>query len=257
MMDNQFHEFRYVIHLKDYDEGVFFFREVLGLQPNYTWSIVPDNQGYRFYMGRGRMEIVCYPFGPRQGSGEISAECRDLALCMERMLDEMPDVKILRRSSTEVVIEGMNRSRIRLFQGDRNQEAGGVIEKTNMFTGDFTGILYEPDLTSAASFYRDYIGLPVIEERSSEGSVTFDAGDAYLEIREGGDGMGPSMIALEAESVNRLHEKLCRDERYREVFVLHDTDFDARRFFQILDPGGNVVEFYSYLYKVREEILLH
>ena len=65
-MNNHFHEFRYILHLKDYGDGVFFYREVLGLQPNYNWAIVPDNRGYRFYMGTGRPEIVQYPF-PRTG----------------------------------------------------------------------------------------------------------------------------------------------------------------------------------------------
>lgn len=48
-MNITFHECRYILHLKDYDSGVFFYREVLGLQPNYNWSIVPDQKGYRFY----------------------------------------------------------------------------------------------------------------------------------------------------------------------------------------------------------------
>ena len=66
-MNITFHECRYILHLKDYDSGVFFYREVLGLQPNYNWSIVPDQKGYRFYMGSGRLEITQIPFTPRQG----------------------------------------------------------------------------------------------------------------------------------------------------------------------------------------------
>ena len=57
-MNITFHECRYILHLKDYDSGVFFYREVLGLQPNYNWSIVPDQKGYRFYMGSGRLGIM-------------------------------------------------------------------------------------------------------------------------------------------------------------------------------------------------------
>ena len=60
-MNITFHECRYILHLKDYDSGVFFYREVLGLQPNYNWSIVPDQKGYRFYMGSGRLEITQIP----------------------------------------------------------------------------------------------------------------------------------------------------------------------------------------------------
>ena len=43
-MNITFRECRYILHLKDYDSGVFFYREVLGLQPNYNWSIVPDQK---------------------------------------------------------------------------------------------------------------------------------------------------------------------------------------------------------------------
>lgn len=70
-MNITFHECRYILHLKDYDSGVFFYREVLGLQPNYNWSIVPDQKGYRFYMGSGRLEITQIPFTPRQGHSEF------------------------------------------------------------------------------------------------------------------------------------------------------------------------------------------
>ena len=72
-MNITFHECRYILHLKDYDSGVFFYREVLGLQPNYNWSIVPDRKGYRFYMGSGRLEITQIPFAPRQGRSEFLA----------------------------------------------------------------------------------------------------------------------------------------------------------------------------------------
>lgn len=254
-MENRFHECRYVMHIEDYDAGVYFFREVLGLQPNYTWSIVPDNQGYRFYMGQGRPEIVKYPFAPKQGSGEIIAECRDLKLTMERMLEELPDVKILSHTEAEVVVEETNGNVIHLVQGECG-EISGVIDKTNMFTGAFTGVFYEDDLAQARSFYQDWIGLELLEE--AQDRCVFKAGDACLELRaKNGRQAGPSMIALEADSVNKMHDRLSTDERYKEVFVLHDTDYDARRFFQILDPSGNVVEFYAYLRNVREEILLH
>ena len=79
-MNITFHECRYILHLKDYDSGVFFYREVLGLQPNYNWSIVPDQKGYRFYMGSGRLEITQIPFTPRQGHSEFLAQCSDHVL---------------------------------------------------------------------------------------------------------------------------------------------------------------------------------
>lgn len=79
-MNITFHECRYILHLKDYDSGVFFYREVLGLQPNYNWSIVPDQKGYRFYMGSGRLEITQIPFTPRQGHSEFLASA-PICLC--------------------------------------------------------------------------------------------------------------------------------------------------------------------------------
>ena len=260
-MKNRFHEFRYIMHLKHYDEGVFFFREVLGLQPNYNWAIVPDNKGYRFYMGSGRIEIVQYPFVPVQGRGEFAAECRNLRLCRERIFEEMPDVKKIREGGDFLVLEDDNGNVMTLTQGEGDLSVSGPVEKTNMFTGGFTGILYEDDLTEAETFYRDLIGLPVLSGDASEGRIVLSAGNARLELRpretEAASAMGPSMIGLEAYSVNQIYDRLSVDGRYREAGPLRDTDFDARRLFQIYDPGGNVVELYAYLKNVREEILLH
>ena len=255
-MKNNFHEFRCVMHLDQYDDGVFFYREVLGLQPNYTWSIVPDNFGYRLYMGSGRIELVKYPFTPAQGKSEFKAECRDLKLCLARMREEMPNLNVLEENDQVVTVVDSNGNVVHLYQGEAGEASSAVIDKTNMFTGSFTAVLYEDDLAEAKSFYADYIGLPLLSETAE--SCLFQAGDALVELKaKNGAAMGPSMIALEADSVNKMHDKLKDSEKYREVFVLHDTDFDERRFFQILDPSGNVVEFYAYLRNVREEILLH
>ena len=74
------------------------------LQPNYNWSIVPDQKGYRFYMGSGRLEITQIPFTPRQGHSEFLAQCSDLSLCMERILEEMPHIEILSQDARQVTL---------------------------------------------------------------------------------------------------------------------------------------------------------
>lgn len=257
-MNNHFHEFRYILHLKDYDDGVFFYREVLGLQPNYNWAIVPDNRGYRFYMGTGRPEIVQYPFPHRQGTGEFSAECRDVPLCLERILEECPDVELLKETAAEVSLKDSNGNLIHIVQQEGDCRASGPIEKENMFTGRFTGILYEKDLQAAVDFYCGWIGLECLSGGPETGSCLLQAGDALLELRQADTAFtGPAMIALEADSVNQIHDRMEGDSRLRMATVLHDTDFDARRLFRILDPSDNVVEFYAYLRNVREELLLH
>lgn len=255
-MKTAFHEYRYILHLKNYDAGVFFYREVLGLQPNYNWSIVPAQKGYRFYMGGGRLEIVQYPFEPVQGRGEFRADCVDLNLCVERMLSEMPDVELLERDELHVSLRDPDGNIVHLMQGDGERTAGAV-DKTNMFTGGFTGILYEKDLERAKDFYCRQIGLELLQEEKD--LCLLRAGDACLELRAMTEGaeMGPSMVAFEADSVNKLYDRLSAASGYREAGVLHDTDFDARRLFQVYDPSGNVVEIYAYLRNVREEILLH
>ena len=254
-MKNDFHEFRYVMHVDRYDESVFFYREVLGLQPNYTWAIVPNNNGYRLYMGNGRIEMAQYAFEPKQGRSEFKAECCDLKLCLSRMREEMPDLAVVEETDEQVTVLDPNGNIAHLYQS--KAAATGEVDKTNMFAGEFTAILYANDLAEAKSFYAEYLGLPLLSEGAD--SCLFRAGDALVEIKanDPADPMGPSMIALEADSVNRMHDRLKDDARYREAFVLHDTDFDERRFFQILDPSGNVVEFYAYLRNVRTEILLH
>lgn len=258
-MKNSFHECRYILHLKDYDAGVFFYREVLGLQPNYNWSIVPNQKGYRFYMGNGRIEITQYPFEPKQGKSEFSAECLNLELCMERIFDEMPDIEIIEKAGGHVSLKDTNGNIIHLMQYSGENVATGPVDKTNMFAGNFTGILYEDDLEKAKEFYCELIGLDMICKH--ENAYLLKAGDAYLEIRQKRQGesadMGPSMIALEADSVNKLYDTLSARDDYQEAGILRDTDFDARRLFQVFDPSGNVVEIYAYLRNIREEILMH
>lgn len=255
-MNITFHECRYILHLKDYDSGVFFYREVLGLQPNYNWSIVPDRKGYRFYMGSGRLEITQIPFAPRQGRSEFLAQCIDLPLCMERILEEMPDIDILSRDARQVTLRDSGGNLIHLLQGD-SAACGGDVDKTDMFTGTFTGVFYEDDLSAAREFYCEQLGLPLLEEQAD--SLLLQAGDAHLLLRRrtADCAMGPSMIGLEASSVNKLYDRFSSRPDYREAGVLRDTDFDARRLFQMYDPSGNVVEIYAYLRNVREEILMH
>ncbi len=163
-MNITFHECRYILHLKDYDSGVFFYREVLGLQPNYNWSIVPDQKGYRFYMGSGRLEITQIPFTPQQGHSEFLAQCSDLPLCMERILEEMPHIEILSQDARQVTLRDTEGNLVHLLQDD-SPCSGGDVDKTDMFTGTFTGVLYEDDLAAAQSFYCDRLGLPLLGRR--------------------------------------------------------------------------------------------
>ena len=256
-MKIRFHEYRHILHFHQYEEGVFFYREVLGLQPNYNWAIVPQQKGYRFYMGTGRLEIVQYPFSPAQGRGEFKADCVDLNLCMERILSEAPDTEILERGAALVTLRDPDGNIVHLTQEKHMRRTEAPVDKTNMCGGNFTSILYEKDLEQAKNFYCGQIGLELLQ--SGRDMCLLQAGDAWLELRKMTEEteMGPSMVAFEADSVNKLYDRLSADAAYREAGVLHDTDFDARRLFQLYDPSGNVVEIYAYLRNVREEILLH
>ena len=231
-MNITFHECRYILHLKDYDSGVFFYREVLGLQPNYNWSIVPDQKGYRFYMGSGRLEITQIPFTPRQGHSEFLAQCSDLPLCMERILEEMSHIEILSQNARQVTLRDTEGNLVHLLQDDSSC-SGGDVDKTDMFTGTFTGVLYEDDLAAAQSFYCDRLGLPLLERQAD--ALLLQAGDAQLLLRRrpAGCTLGPSMIGLEASSVNKLYDRFSQSPDYKEAGVLRDTDFDARRLFQM------------------------
>ena len=251
-----FHEFRFILHLKDYDSGVFFYREVLGLQPNYNWAIVPDQKGYRFYTGNGRLEITQIPFLPKQGVSEFMAECVDLSLCMERIREELPDVDILSQTEGQVTLRDSGGNVVHLLQSAESTD-GADVDKTDMFSGQFTGVLYQDDLSAAEDFYCAQLGLPLLQRRQD--ALLVQAGDAHLLLLRRPDGctMGPSMVGLEASSVNKQYDRLSKRTDYREAGVLRDTDFDARRLFQLYDPSNNVVEIYAYLRNVREEILMH
>ena len=126
-----------------------------------------------------------------------------------------------------------------------------------IYDGTFTGVLYEDDLAAAQSFYCDRLGLPLLGRQAD--ALLLQAGDAQLLLRRrpAGCTLGPSMIGLEASSVNKLYDRFSQSPDYKEAGVLRDTDFDARRLFQMYDPSGNVVEIYAYLRNVREEILMH
>ena len=126
-----------------------------------------------------------------------------------------------------------------------------------VYDGTFTGVLYEDDLAAAQSFYCDRLGLPLLEQQAD--ALLLQAGDAQLLLRRrpAGCTLGPSMIGLEASSVNKLYDRFSQSPDYKEAGVLRDMDFDARRLFQMYDPSGNVVEIYAYLRNVREEILMH
>lgn len=107
-----------------------------------------------------------------------------------------------------------------------------------MFTGTFTGVFYEDDLSAAREFYCEQLGLPLLEEQAD--SLLLQAGDAQLLLRRrtADCAMGPSMIGLEASSVNKLYDRFSSRPDYREAGVLRDTDFDARRLFQMYDPAA-------------------
>lgn len=254
-MDNFFHEFRYILHLEDYDSGVFFYREVLGLQPNYNWAIIPDNKGYRFYLGTGKLEIVKYPFTPSTGKGEFWVECGNLDLCLKRIKKEMKNAQILSQTTLQAEIQDMNGNKIRLVQSYKDANTSPTIEKTNMFTGMFTGILYEDDLQEACDFYTKGLRIPLLQQDENE--AILQVGDSHLLLKKRKSKEGPSSIGIEAKSVNIMYDYLKNQNYYHEICMLHDTDFDARRLFQFYDPGKNVVEVYAYLRNIREEILMH
>ena len=98
-------------------------------------------------------------------------------------------------------------------------------------------VLYEDEFGGAQSFYCDRLGF-----RCWSGSrcAAASAGDAQLLLRRhpAGCTLGPSMIGLEASSVNKLYDRFSQSPDYKEAGVLRDTDFDARRLFQMYDPAA-------------------
>ena len=119
----------------------------------------------------------------------------DLPLCMERILEEMPHIEILSQDARQVTLRDTE-GNLRICCRTTAPAAAAMWDKTDMFTGAFTGVLYEDDLAAAQSFYCDRLGLPLLERQAD--ALLLQAGDAQLLLRRrpAGCTLGPSMIGL-------------------------------------------------------------
>ncbi len=64
----------------------------------------------------------------------------------------MPHIEILSQDARQVTLRDTEGNLVHLLQDD-SPCSGGDVDKTDMFTGTFTGVLYEDDLAAAQSFY--------------------------------------------------------------------------------------------------------
>lgn len=94
-----------------------------------------------------------------------------------------------------------------------------------------------PDLADALTFYRDRLGLPVVDgwSRAGERGAVLAAGSAFVELVSPGDAPGP--VAFEVGDVDAVHERMPSAD----VLVAPHRYPRGHRGFEVRGPAGATV----------------
>ncbi len=254
-------EFKVVLFVEDYDSAIFFYREAFGLLPNYTWFIVPDENGTRFYLGDGKLEVVRNPPPAKQGASCFLVQSTDVDGCFS-IMKTFPGITVVEppvdrpygmrsflvRDPAGNAIEVMQR----LADIGKNK---GEATREEIIDSELAQLFFLPNVEECNEFYAGLLGLPV-EDSWNEGpddrGYRYRAGKGYIELlsRPPIQPFGPGMVALEADNVDRCYDELAAKGASFHTDI-RDT-YDGRRIFRLLDPAGNIVEIYSYLEDIRD-----
>lgn len=250
---NEFNgELKVVFNVWDYNTALHYYREVIGLLPNYTWFINDTTCGTRFYMGNGKMEIVKRV--AVETVGALRAQCRDVDQCFARLNRYPGNVTI-----SALVDQDNERSftildpcgnLLNIYEPLPAIHDGTPLKKEELFEKAFCGLIYTRNLSEMVTFYRDVIGLVQRDEKSE---TCFAIGKNEIRLLSG-DLVIPSgkgMLAFEATNVDRVYKRFIGVGVH--IFQdLHDTFYGVRKFCT-QDPDGNMVEIYSNLLNIRDE----
>ena len=94
-----------------------------------------------------------------------------------------------------------------------------------------------PDLDTALAFYRDRLGLPVVDgwSRDGEEGAVLAAGSAFVELVSPGGVPGP--VAFEVADVDAVHARMASDD----VLVPPRRYPRGHRGFEVRGPAGATV----------------
>jgi catechol 2,3-dioxygenase-like lactoylglutathione lyase family enzyme len=244
-----FNDFRAVLFTENYDEELFFYRDALGLEPNYTWDVKGLNRGTRFYFCGAKLEIVSGPGPAAVGKSSVLAGSADVPGCYAAV-KAAPGVKIISGPSDtgegETFAFEDPAGNVITVNG---RVGGSKIEwgRKTFFDAPFGAFVSAADPEKSRAFYSGLLGL----KAETEG-LRFAAGRGFIELKAGKalPGRGASVIGLEALNVNAC----CRSLKNQGIPFLADLRdvYYGARLFQIQDPDGNVIEIYSWLENIRD-----
>ncbi len=254
-------EFKIVLYVEDYQPALFFYREALGLLPNYTWNIVPDDNGARFYLAGAKLELVCNQAPAPQGRTHFMVQSTDVDKCFS-IMSTFPDIAVVQPptdrpyGARSFVVQDPAGNLVEVMQyqedvGAAKQDA----EREDIFDKELTVLFYVKNLEKSRAFYEGLLGLEKLHDWDAgptDSGVRYKAGRGYVELltRKPPKALGPGMVSLEADNVNICFSAL----KKKNAPVLHDIRdvFSGQRLFRLTDPDGNVVEIYSELEDIRD-----
>lgn len=94
-----------------------------------------------------------------------------------------------------------------------------------------------PDLAEAMAFYRDRLGLPVVDawSRDGENGAVLAAGSAFVELVSPGGAAGP--VAFEVDDVDAVYERMPSAD----VLIAPHRYPRGHRGFEVRGPAGATV----------------
>lgn len=257
-------ELKVIYYTDDFQNMRFFYRETLGLQPEYNWDVNPDQYGIRFRMGNGRIELVETSFKQRPliefGPGAFYINTANVDACFD-LMRKMNSIKIA--DSLRNTVYGMRTFSVTDPYGNMAMVAQPLhaqdlprtlLSKEDMFKGDFRALLYTRNLPAMKAFYggKLLLGCAYEWDNTGDAGCKFDIGSCGLELlsRKPSVPQGRIMLGLESQNVNACYNEL----RKTDTVILndiHDTWYNMR-LFRVADPDGNILEIYSYLENIRD-----
>ena len=82
------------VDLENYEECLFFYRDILGLHACYTWDYGRNDRGYKFVIGTGgsTLEVLCRKDPMPQGAQTLMFEATDVDACYSSIMHKARDV---------------------------------------------------------------------------------------------------------------------------------------------------------------------
>ncbi len=250
--------YKVVIYVDDYDVVRAFYRESLGLDPEFNWDIYPGEYGICMRLGGGLLEVrkntTAQPAPAGLGAGVFSVGSANLSACRAALAKVSGAAPGPLAASAQglpcFALQDPTGNRMEVTGTDAGV-AGAVLPKKDWFCGGLCHTLLARDMAASRQFYREALRQPPAWDKGADG-CGFAIGQHHVVLvnAQAPGAPGPSMLALQAN-----HVDLCRREVERTGIPLLQAPRDTvtgKRYFRVQDPAGNVLEVYSALEDIRD-----